>query len=867
MDRAGPSGQAGIYTSPAQPCGRSPTYDKQPHTIIMYPFYYPSSSYAPSSYTSSYPSYPSSSSDAEYLRALAEERAAREQYAAARRAQEEARQRAARARAARRAYAAPYSSYHEDDYNDLDLDMDLDDGTYYHPQRTAGYATGQPYGYASSPQFATSPQFSSSPYGLNPRQQRALLEEQRRRELLEEQRRRELLELERERRRQEEDRLRRILQEERQREEAERRRMLEEERARRALEEEKLRRAIEEEKLRRAMLEEEAARRERERTPLRSQQASLEPLLRALGFVPIGSDSDSDRERPSREARNGRGLRAHTTSPGPRRASAAPRSPIRQTKSSQPSNPSTTADSLRPKAPSPAPATTIPITSPRPSPKPSPKPAPAKAEEKKQDAPKPNLPSLDNPTPEQVSAAEKIQDAFRTYSARKHALKAISTLRKRFLTAKSNFTLPTTLDYEIASPNATSTPDGRAHTTVSVDPSAALPSPSLSAADEHADPFEHVPKLAYTPTNAPLHAYEEELNRILSALDAVESRGDAGVRAARRELARMVEREAERVERWRGVVWNWWTDREKAQKAQPAGVESDVPPVSLDQPEPEAQQPAESESMPVEQAEGTTQEQEQAMQVEPVDAANVAESAPAEEATPKAAPMEVEPTSESNVAAESAPVDTPVPEAQQPSVEPEQAPTPEIDIPDADVDEPAPPVEIEVEPPSRAEPAALDDEDVPDVPMNPSEPVSQAPSGAPIVEEEPAQLPSESTPTSFSVTISSPEPAADRAPTPPLSHDGSSESSRGSDAGEETEMEVEPQEVHTPPPGEHAPLVVVSPSEGEPHAEHPQQHQQQQSAAAEAGVAVPVSVPKAKGGGASPLVDRSWDEFRTYDMF
>ena len=75
---------------------------------------------------------PTTPSDSEYLRALAEERAAREQYAAARRAQEEARQRAARARAARRAYASPYSSYHDDDYMltdpvDYDMDLGLDD--------------------------------------------------------------------------------------------------------------------------------------------------------------------------------------------------------------------------------------------------------------------------------------------------------------------------------------------------------------------------------------------------------------------------------------------------------------------------------------------------------------------------------------------------------------------------------------------------------------------------------------------------------------------------------------------------------------------------------------------------------------------
>ncbi|KAI8990414.1 hypothetical protein BD414DRAFT_381436, partial [Trametes punicea] len=157
---------------------------------------------------------------------------------------------------------------------------------------------------------------------------------------------------------------------------------------------------------------------------------------------------------------------------------------------------------------------------------------------------------LDNPTPEQVAAAEKIQDAYRSYSSRKQALKSIATLRKRFLTAKSNFTLPTTLDYETPSGDGTSE-DSQQHTTVTVDRSAALPSPSLSAVDEHDDPFKHVPRLAYTPTNAALHGYEEELNRILSALDAIDSRGDAGVRAARRELARMVEREAERVERWR----------------------------------------------------------------------------------------------------------------------------------------------------------------------------------------------------------------------------------------------------------------------------------------------------------------------------
>ncbi|KAI0354306.1 hypothetical protein OH77DRAFT_1426391 [Trametes cingulata] len=832
----------------------------------MYPFYnYPSSSYG-----SSYSSYPSSSSDAEYLRALAEERAAREQYAAARRAQEEARQRAARARAARRAYAAPYSSFHDEDYNDLDLDMDLDDGAYY-SQRPLSYADSQrPYGYPSTPQFSsipayqsgpqfsTSPQYSSSPYGLNARQ-RALLEEQRRRELLEEQRRRELLELERERRRQEDERLRRIIQEERQREEAERRKLLEEERMRRAMEEEKLRRAIEEEKLRRAMLEEEAARRERERAQLRAQQATLEPLLRAFGFVPVGSDSDSDKERPSRDARNGRAARARTMSPTPHRASAAPRSPVRPTKSPQP----TTAYSQRrpgvspspvAKPPSPTPATTIPITSPKPSPKTAPaKPQPEQEAPKQQEVPKATIPPLDNPTPEQVAAAEKIQDAYRTFSARKAALKSIATLRRRFLAAKANFTLPTTLDYETSS-GAEQPP-----TTVTVDPSAALPSPSLSAVDQHEDPFQHVPKLAYTPTNASLHAYEEELNRILSALDAVESRGDAGVRAARRELARMVEREAERVERWRGVVWNWWTGRQ-AQLAQ-------------NQPQPEQSSAKESEAVAESSVDGAPAQRDEPisvdqaapapkepeMQVEPSEepSEQAMETEVTEESTPKAIPMEVEREAEpADIEVEDAsspsavaPVDGPTSEKAAATVgsavPAEQPHTPEIDIPDADVDASAPPVNIEVEPPSRAEPAAVQDVG------------SEAPTTGEIAPELPAIEVTEP-----SSVVSEPE----RASTPPLSLDH----------GEtDAEMDVEPQEVHTPPPGDHAPLVAGSPpaldlhGSGEKELAVPTEGQQASEVAQRQEQPQKTQEQRRPPptGGASPLVNRDWEEFRSYDMF
>jgi len=64
-----------------------------------------------------------------------------------------------------------------------------------------------------------------------------------------------------------------------------------------------------------------------------------------------------------------------------------------------------------------------------------------------------------------------------------------------------------------------------------------------------------VPPLAYTSNNAPFHQYNEDLSRLLTKLDAVESGGDKSIREKRRDLARRVEREAERVEQWKDTVW------------------------------------------------------------------------------------------------------------------------------------------------------------------------------------------------------------------------------------------------------------------------------------------------------------------------
>lgn len=86
-------------------------------------------------------------------------------------------------------------------------------------------------------------------------------------------------------------------------------------------------------------------------------------------------------------------------------------------------------------------------------------------------------------------------------------------------------------------------------------------SPSLPE-EEVEDP--QLPKLAYTPTNAPVHTYEEELSRILTKLDGVESGGDKTVREQRREAVRRVEKEAERIEQIKAGLWKMWMKQQQA---------------------------------------------------------------------------------------------------------------------------------------------------------------------------------------------------------------------------------------------------------------------------------------------------------------
>ena len=138
------------------------------------------------------------------------------------------------------------------------------------------------------------------------------------------------------------------------------------------------------------------------------------------------------------------------------------------------------------------------------------------------------LPSESTPHPPhpdlgvREAAARTIQSFIRAQLRRVSALRAIEDILKRFEDLKSRFTFPVALDF----------------------------SDCGSGGGSGA-----VPKLLYTPRNAPVHAYEEALVGLLVELDAVDSGGDGRVREIRKGVVGNIERELGVVEERKGDVW------------------------------------------------------------------------------------------------------------------------------------------------------------------------------------------------------------------------------------------------------------------------------------------------------------------------
>ncbi|KAK7441841.1 hypothetical protein VKT23_016502 [Stygiomarasmius scandens] len=156
--------------------------------------------------------------------------------------------------------------------------------------------------------------------------------------------------------------------------------------------------------------------------------------------------------------------------------------------------------------------------------------------------------------PERLNeAATVIQNAFRIH----RAFKTIQSLQEKFEQLKKSFVPPPKLDYQI----------GDDHERVVAVPSALdsiSPSEiyaSLQAQGVDLDAIRRVsePRLGYTHNNAPLHAYTEALNRLLTSLDGVESFGEKKVREKRKAVVRNVEQEAGRIERLWKTLWREWT--------------------------------------------------------------------------------------------------------------------------------------------------------------------------------------------------------------------------------------------------------------------------------------------------------------------
>ncbi|KAJ7353350.1 hypothetical protein DFH08DRAFT_987632 [Mycena albidolilacea] len=123
-----------------------------------------------------------------------------------------------------------------------------------------------------------------------------------------------------------------------------------------------------------------------------------------------------------------------------------------------------------------------------------------------------------SPQGDTPKAATKIQTQYRIH----RALRAISALASQFESLKASFAGDDTVS------------------------SVPVPASELSSSTASATGAKLMP------TNVPLHTYIELLGRLLVALDAVESRGNRGVRERRRAVVRAVEAEAARVEAfWR----------------------------------------------------------------------------------------------------------------------------------------------------------------------------------------------------------------------------------------------------------------------------------------------------------------------------
>jgi hypothetical protein len=133
-------------------------------------------------------------------------------------------------------------------------------------------------------------------------------------------------------------------------------------------------------------------------------------------------------------------------------------------------------------------------------------------------------------------------------SGTRKSLASISQRESKFEDLKNAFSLPDAVDYNLADSVVV---------TLRVDYAALTQSETRS---ESAPP---AARLAFTPTNVHIRAYDGSLNCILTTLDAVESWGKKKVRDRTRDIVRNVERKAAQIESLWVDVWRRSVGMEK----------------------------------------------------------------------------------------------------------------------------------------------------------------------------------------------------------------------------------------------------------------------------------------------------------------
>lgn len=142
-------------------------------------------------------------------------------------------------------------------------------------------------------------------------------------------------------------------------------------------------------------------------------------------------------------------------------------------------------------------------------------------------------------------AASAIQTSWRAYALRKKAMAQISAIHVAFQELQSSFTFPVPVDFvETSSPAA--------------------------------------PHLAYTTNNRPILSYEHEATKLLTRLDAIDSAGDAQIRAGRKALVNDIEDALKALESMKLDAWN--AQQTAAQSTSSSITSSSIPSVASEVP-------------------------------------------------------------------------------------------------------------------------------------------------------------------------------------------------------------------------------------------------------------------------------------------